>query len=530
RGGWRYRATRFLRRHALAFGFASAAVLALLIGLATAVHQGQQALLQRDIARTESAKATQTQQFLLDIFRSADPALTQGRKVTAEELLARGTERIATQRFEDAGVHFDLLMAMGEAWLGVGASREALGVFEQALHVQQTQLSTDVPKRVRALTLLARSRGNTDDSAGAARLLDEAATLLPAAAAETEISADLAVTRGINRMSLGDITGAIEQMAHGVALYSRLLGVADDRTTSAAITLSWAYDDQDRHAEARALLEPIVAALGSAPDTNPVRLADALDALANTYTGASEALDAARMRQQALDITRRVYGDTHGYVEIRLNNLSFSLLRAHDYAGANTAMKQALALRSAIEPAGSRKIGTSLNNLASTEFSLGNWSEAERLWTQALVIRRNGTDITDVAFSLSGSAAAAREQGKLADARERIDEALGILRAHPLPKPTHLARVLIERTEVDLAFGIVDCAGAEEAVGLMVANSANDDPQRLYAEVVAAACALRISPSAQNTARVIAAQAALRAQFPPDSARVGQAQRYALVQ
>jgi len=528
RGGWRYRATRFLRRHALAAALASFAFLALASGLAAAVWQANEARAQRDLARSESAKATQTRQFLLDIFRSADPALTQGRKVSAEELLRRGTERIAQQQLQDPGVHFDLLMAMGEAWLGIGAGSEALSLFEQALHVQETGLAGDLLKRVRALTLLARSRGRTDDTAGATRLLEEAVRLLPPAAAESELAADLAVSRGINRMTLGDITGSIDDMARGVALFTRLRGPADDQTASAAITLSWAYDDQDRHREARALLEPIVAALHASSDANPVRLADALDALANTFNASSEAAAAASMRKEALEITRRVYGDTHGFVEIRLNNLSFSLLRAHDYAGANAAMKQALVLRSAIEPAGSRRIGTSLNNLASTEFALGNWAEAERLWTQALVIRRKGTDITDVAFSLSGSAAAAREQGKLSDARIRIDEALEILRAHPSPKPTHLARTLIERTEVDLAFNRIDCAGAEEAMALMQAHTNSDDPQRRYAEVVAAGCAWRADASAQNRQRVHAAQAALRAEFPADSARVRQAQRYAL--
>ena len=528
RGGWRYRSSRFLRRHALAAALVLIAIAALIIGLAAALWQANEARVQRDVARSESDKSHQTVQFLLDIFRSADPAATKGEKITAEELLASGAERAEHYRFKDPTVHFDLLMAMGEAYLGIGAAKDAFALFQRALDVQSERLPDAVTKRVHALTLLARSQGNLDDFKGAANHLDEATRLLPADAGESELAADLAVTRGINRMSQGDITGAIEDMSRGTALFLKLRGAADDTTASSAITLSWAYDDQDRHAEARTLLEPIVKALRASDATNPVRLADALDALANTYETSAEAAAASQMRKDALEITRRVYGNTQGYVGIRLNNLAFSLMRSHDYAGANAAMKEAIEVRKALEPPGSRKLGTSLNNLASTEYALGHWAEAERLWKKALEIRRKGADTTDTAYTLSGLAGAQREQSNLDDARKSIDEAVALLRAHPSPKPTHLARTLIEHTEVDLALGIVACADADEAVTLMAKNVSSDDPQRLYVNAVAAACALRAADNDSNRKRVIDTQQAMHAEYPPDAAHLKQATRYAI--
>ncbi len=528
RGGWRYRTSRFLRRNALVAILVSFALAALVLGLAGALWQANEARLQRDVARTESDKSQQTVQFLLDIFRSADPAATKGQKITAEELLKSGAERAEHYRFKDPAVHFDLLMVMGEAYLGIGAWKEAFGLFERALEVQNSRLPAAAGKRVHALTLLARSEGGLDDFKGAATKLDEAARLLPADAGDSELAADLAVTRGINRMSQGDLTGAIEDMARGTALFVKLRGPADDTAASSAITLSWAYDDQDRHAEARALLEPIVTALRASDAANPVRLADALDALANTYGSSAEAAAASQMRKEALDITRRVYGNEHGYVGIRLNNLSFSLMRSHDYDGANAAMKEAIQVRRSLEPAGSRKLGTSLNNLASTEYALGHWAEAEQLWTQALEIRRKGADTTDTAYTLTGLAGAQREQANLEGARKNIDEAVALLRAHPSPKPTHLARTLIEHVEVDLALNTVACADAEEALALMAKNVSGDDPQRLYANAVAAGCALRTADNAPSRQRVIDAQNAMRAEYPAGSAHLKQALRYAI--
>ncbi len=530
RGGWRYRTARFLRRHALAASLALIAVAALLSGLATALWQANEARFQRDLALSESVKSQQTVQFLLDIFRSADPAATKGEKVTAEELLRSGAERAEHYRFADPAVHFDLLVAMGEAYLGIGASKEAFDLFQRALEVQSTRLPNAMDKRVRALTLLARSQGNLDDLKGGEANLQEATRLLPADAGDSELAADLAMTRGINRMAQGDLPGAIDDMSRGTALFLKLRGAADDTTASSAITLSWAYDDQDRHAEARTMLEPIVKALQASDATNPVRLADALDALANTYGTSAEAAAASKMRSEALEITRRVYGNSHGYVGIRLNNLAFSLLRSHDYVGANAAMKEAIEVRKPLEPPGSRKLGTSLNNLATTEYALGNWAEAERLWTQALEIRRRGADSTDTAFTLGGLAGAQREQAKLSEARMNIDEAVALLRAHPSPKPSHLARVLTERTEVQLALNIVACADAEEAVALMAKNVSVDDPQRVYVNAVAAGCALRVEDNSVTRQRVKEAQNALRAEYPAGAAHLKQALRYAITQ
>ena len=526
RGGWRYYSSRFLRRHALAAILGSLAVVALVAGLGVALWQADEARVQRDVARSETDKSRQTVQFLLDIFRSADPSTTKGEKITAEELLKSGAERAESFQFKDPAVHFDLLMAMGEAYIGIGASKEAFSLFQRALQVQTTHLPSATEKRVHALTLLARSQ-SAEDSKSAALNLAEATRLLPASAIDSELAADLAVTRGINRMTQGDITGAIKDLSHGTELFVKLRGAADDTAASSAITLSWAYDDQDRHAEARAMLEPIVNALQASKATDPVRLADALDALANTYGSSADAAAASRMRKEALDITRRVYGNTHGTVGIRLNNLAFSMMRSHDYSGANAAMKEAIDVRKALEPPGSLKLGTSLNNLASTEYAMGNWAEAERLWTQALAIRRTGPDTTDSAFTLTGLAGAQREQAQLGDARRNIDEAVALLRAHASAKPTHLARSLIEHTEVDLALGIVACADAEAAVGLMANNASADDSQRLYVNAVAAGCALRAADNAANRQRVVAAQKAMRDEFPADAARMKQALRYA---
>ena len=61
----------------------------------------------------------------------------------------------------------------------------------------------------------------------------------------------------------------------------------------------------------------------------------------------------------------------------------------------------------------------------------------------------------------------------------------------------------------------------------MAKNSSAEDPQRLYANAVAAGCALRAADNDSNRQRVIAAQKAMHSEFPPDAALLKQASRYA---
>lgn len=527
RGGWRYRSSRFLRRHALAAILSALSVAALVIGLAAALWQADEARLQRDVARSEGDKSRQTVQFLLDIFRSADPSNTKGEKITAEELLKSGAERAEFFQFKDPAVHFDLVAAMGEAYMAIGSSKKALPLLERALEVQKDRLPDAVEKRVHALILHARALSATGNDEGELHDLDEAAQLLPPTLKSSELAANLLIERGVSRMSRGDTAGAIEYMSLGTTLLLKLRGATDDDASNAAIKLSFAYVDQDRYAEAQALLEPIVATLRTS-NANPSLLADTLSALANSYTTSADADKASQMLKESLEITRRLYGDSHAYVVVALNNLAHGLMRSHDYIGANTAIKEAVATRRKLVAPDSQKFGNSLYTLALTEYALGHWADAEKWWKETLEIRRRGIDSRSTYNTLLGLAGAAREQGNLTDARANIDEALALINADPSPRPTHLARILIEHTEVDLAVGIVDCTDANEAVALMQKNSTAADSQSLYIDAVAAGCALRAVDNDTNRQRVTTAQNAIRAEFPADAARLRQAQRYAI--
>src|SRR5690606_12240797 len=88
-----YRAAKFVRRHALAVGLATVAVLSMLTGLVAATWQAHVAAQERDRAHQAAEEAQQVAAFLVGLFEEIDPSTDRGSATTARELLDRGAAK-----------------------------------------------------------------------------------------------------------------------------------------------------------------------------------------------------------------------------------------------------------------------------------------------------------------------------------------------------------------------------------------------------------------------------------------------------
>lgn len=144
RGNRRYRARRFLRRHALASALSAVALLSLLIGLGAALYQAdraesarQQTLQALQQAERESRRAEVVAKFMTDSFRLADPGRANQAEPSAKDLLDRGLAELDQRRDLDADTRAALLLAIGSAWNGLGELSRAMPLFEEALSLAE---------------------------------------------------------------------------------------------------------------------------------------------------------------------------------------------------------------------------------------------------------------------------------------------------------------------------------------------------------------------------------------------------------
>jgi serine/threonine-protein kinase len=127
-----YIASRFVRRHGMAFGAASAVLVALAGGLAATTWQMQR-------AEREAQRARAIKDFLVSVFSASDPRKPDDRppgQISARELLDRSVDRIEREFAGDPPTMIELLGVTGEIYGHLQDARR----FEQ-LWTRRTELA-----------------------------------------------------------------------------------------------------------------------------------------------------------------------------------------------------------------------------------------------------------------------------------------------------------------------------------------------------------------------------------------------------
>jgi non-specific serine/threonine protein kinase/serine/threonine-protein kinase len=135
-----YRARKFARRHRLGVAVATTAVLALAVTAAGTAYGMVRALRAEREAQANLDTATRVANFLVGLFDRSDPFLSQGREVTAREVLDVGANRLDAE----VGLDPDLRRRM-EGTLGRVYAN--LGDLETAEAMLRSSLGDDTPRR-----------------------------------------------------------------------------------------------------------------------------------------------------------------------------------------------------------------------------------------------------------------------------------------------------------------------------------------------------------------------------------------------
>ena len=94
RASLRYRARKFVQRHAFGLAVTIALSAAIVAGIAGTLWQARRAEESAQTARAEAAAAGAVRDLLLDMFRTADPDVARGRDPSASEMLDTAMRRL----------------------------------------------------------------------------------------------------------------------------------------------------------------------------------------------------------------------------------------------------------------------------------------------------------------------------------------------------------------------------------------------------------------------------------------------------
>ena len=518
RGSRRYRLGRYIARNRIAVGLISLLLLSMLVGIAATNWKSIE-------AQRQALQATQMRDFVIDIFRRADPTNRAGAQTSARDLLDEGLARMDRSTLTDAASKAQIRTIMADAYLSLGATNVGHQLAVQALAEVET-LGLGGESEASAVLLLARAENERGERQQAIRLLERAEPMIDASV-PSENLARLYYERGRLQLSMGELEQATRNMERAVAVYTQMHGRLSDPALNASRVLAWIYDEAERYADINTLLAPLIAATEAGEQANPLYLADLLDAQANAASFQGQWQQAIDYRVRATQVTADTYGERHRYTGTRWNNLAFSYLKADQLQQAYEAMDKALTILRQGSPEGSHIIGSTASNFARISMLVGRHVQAETLIQEAIAIRLEKSTPVDVAYSTQIASSVARAQGDLSLARQRADRA-EVLYAALERKPVALQqRLLLERAELNLLSGMVgNCQSSAQAVDLLSNGAVSANPaQRAYADFVHASCLAR-RDSELDAATLTDRYQIARDLQPPESARRAWLQQY----
>lgn len=312
-----YRMRRFVARHRLAVGSASAVLLALIAGLGLALWQAGVARDQAARADAETERMGRTYRFVMSMFNAIQPSRGggQNQQQTVEMLLRDGLGRLDTELADMPDVRAGLRASWSALLISLGHLDEGLESLEQAV-AEYEALSPDADgDLVSALINVAgayKDAARPDDAEAAAR---KALRLL-----ESEGS-DKVAERIQARTVLANLATFRFRSDEAITLNEQIL---EDRRQISGLkpsdlavnynNLASAYLYGDRYADAERLYRDLDQLLRDSPGSPPSRRVYSLSGIAWSLLGQARFDEALQVTDEMQAIGRETLSEKHDLV------------------------------------------------------------------------------------------------------------------------------------------------------------------------------------------------------------------------
>ena len=383
----RYRATRFVRRHARAVTAGSVAVLTL-IGLTTSYTT--RLATERDRAQREAAKAARVSDALSGLLRGADPianrATPDGFTVTG--LLDSATDRVQTELADQPDAQAEIFTIIGRMYRRVGMYDKAQHLLERALISGRAAFGPEHPSVAQTLNDLGGLAAEKGDYETAAVSLESALSTrrLLHGPEHTSVAATLAE---LGRVYQDHGLNARAEPLHREALAIRRKALGDEHGET-AVSLS----DLASVLRLNGDLDGAEALLRNSLDVHRKTRGDAHAMTATTLhdvalitTAKGDGASAESLFRTAMDIHRKALGESHPLVAVTLNSLSRILRDQGRYGEAAAALEAALDIARPALGSHHQLIAIYTLNLASVHLVRGEPKTAEPLIREGLRVR-----------------------------------------------------------------------------------------------------------------------------------------------
>ncbi len=446
--GFRYVASRFLTRNALAVS-AAATVVVLLSTLVVLLVRF--ALTTRDqseeIAR-ERDRAEEISHFMRELFEVANPALANGATLTARELLDRGAEKIQHDHAGEPELQAEMMTVLGSVYHHLGLNTSAIDLLRQAQALQERLRTVRPTDRATTQSELGKALLDHGDLEEAAVVLRDARDLRRAVSEQDDPAVALATFDLARTLHLaGDASGAEREFREAVRAFRALQMTHDDEYAQALYLLAEYLQVQRSSAEAEPLYEEALKITEDLHGTDHPNVPPILIGMASVAVQVGKPDSATTLLRAALAIDERLYGEADGGNSSALAQSVFSLgrhlARTDDPVEAEALLRKAIRMFEAASQPRPDLHGAALQALAGLLAEQGRTADALRTYRRAADVLRGvyGPDSLLEASVEVDWATLLMKLGRHDDAAPLLESALATYRGVLPPDHPRLAEI-----------------------------------------------------------------------------------------
>jgi tetratricopeptide (TPR) repeat protein len=357
------------------------------------------ALIQRAIAQKQTARAEQeadaarqTTNFLIGLFRLADPSEARGNTVTAREMLDKAAVSVDAELAKQPAIQVPVLQTLGTVYTGLGLYREAQPLLNRSLAMARGLPDTEVVALSEGLNDLAALQDLQADYPAAEQAYREAIARLGAQPKDRRSRISLANSLyGLGNVlrSEGHYADAARSFRDALALQRRLYGEKHGDIARSLEYLALTLDDDGNLKTALPLMRSAVSMQRELRGDRPhPDLAEAVNDLGSLLEENGNYDESERMYRESIALKRRLYGDKHPKIAKGLNNLASALQDKGELASSEATYRQALAMERDLLGEVHPEVANTLNNIAFVQYDRGDTEGALATEREALGIYR----------------------------------------------------------------------------------------------------------------------------------------------
>jgi len=357
------------------------------------------ALIQRAIAQKQTARAEkeadaarQTTNFLVGLFRLADPSEARGSTVTAREILDQAAVRVDADLANQPAIQARVLQTLGTVYTGLGLYREAQPLLNRSVATARSLPDADAVALSEGLNDLAELQTLQADYETAERAYREAISRLgtrPKDRATRIALANSLYGLGNVLRREGHYAQAAASFRDALALQRQLYGAKHGEIARTLDHLALTLDDDGDLKAALPLMRDAVAMQRELSGERPhPDLADAVNDLGSLLEENGDYDESEQMYRESVALRRQLYGETHPKIAQGLNNLASVLQDKHEFAASEAAYRQALEMERGLLGDLHPEVANTLNNIAFVQYDRGDTEGALATERQALGIYR----------------------------------------------------------------------------------------------------------------------------------------------